>query len=84
MAEFKSPRIETPVRKGISRAELTVGKTVKGKSPVRGKGKNANVLLGYIILNRQGVWQYQIKGRKMLSVAYRTKRAAAIAMGEKL
>lgn len=85
MAESLSPRVPLR-RKGLSRAEITVRKVVKGRAEVYGKGKHANTLLGWLIPDVEAkVWRYQIKGRDRLSVpAFGTKRLAAVAMGEKL
>lgn len=80
----KSVRVAS--RKGLSRAELTVQKTIKGVSKVMGKGKNANTLLGFLLFDpNTQTWKYLIKGRSMAShKSFRTKKMAAVALGEML
>lgn len=80
-----SPRVHIK-RKGLSRAELTVRKTVKGVAVVYGKGSNANTYLGSLLYDRvTGTWKYLVKGRKVPShLSFRTKTMAAVALGGQL
>jgi len=78
-----SKRVSEPL-KGISRKEMTVGKTVKGKAVVKGKAKNADTILGHLLYDEyRRVWHFQLKRWKMPSAqSFGTKKLAAIAMGK--